>query len=161
MEKTFLLKDEKATKKIGFLLGLLLQKGDYIALNGDLGAGKTTLSKGIGMGLGFSEPEIVSPTFTIMNTYENEAILLQHFDFYRVEDESELYNIGFGEFFKQSIVVVEWNDLYPTVAPKNHLSIKLENIEIGRKAVFKAIGERYENIMKNLLMELNDADFSD
>ena len=80
------------TNKFGEKLGSLLQKGDIICLNGDLGAGKTTLSKAIGKGL-LVEDYITSPTFTLINEYKGR-LPLYHFDVYRLENGEELFDLG-------------------------------------------------------------------
>ena len=79
---------EQDTIALGAALGRVLSDGDVLALQGDLGAGKTHFVQGIAKGMGIDEP-VVSPTFTILNYYEH-AVPLQHFDFYRLEDEYEL-----------------------------------------------------------------------
>ncbi len=95
------------TRQLGEVLGALLQPGDLLLLTGDLGAGKTTLTQGIGAGLGVREV-INSPTFTILKEYEGR-LPLYHFDLYRIESPEEVYALGFDEYFQaDGGSVVEW-----------------------------------------------------
>ncbi len=80
-------------------------------LTGDLGAGKTAMTRGIARGYGFSG-RVSSPTFTIMHVYEGEGATVHHFDLYRIEEEDELDAIGFDSFLREGISVIEWPDSY-------------------------------------------------
>jgi tRNA threonylcarbamoyladenosine biosynthesis protein TsaE len=95
------------TWRLGAALGALLQPGDMILLTGELGAGKTTLTQGIGAGLGV-QGIINSPTFTILKEYEGRLVLY-HFDLYRIESPDEVYALGFEDYFQaHGVSVVEW-----------------------------------------------------
>lgn len=86
-----------------------LQGGEVILLNGDLGAGKTTFTKGLAKALGI-EDEVTSPTFTILNVYEDGRLKLNHLDMYRVESADELAELGIEDCFDDdSVTVIEWN----------------------------------------------------
>ena len=89
-----------------------LKGGEIILLNGDLGAGKTTFTKGLALALGVTE-EVTSPTFTIMNVYESGRLKLNHLDMYRVENEDELFELGVSESVgeEDAVTVIEWNKL--------------------------------------------------
>src|SRR5699024_10277506 len=91
------LKGLEETKEFGIKLGKVLKSGDIVCLNGDLGAGKTTLSKSIGLGLGVDD-YITSPTFNLINEY-NGRIKMYHFDVYRLDHVDDLYDLGFEEYF--------------------------------------------------------------
>lgn len=95
-----------------------------VALIGDLGTGKTHFSQGVAEGFGVTE-EVTSPTFALMNTYETGNGTLYHFDVYRLDDESELENIGFGEFTEDTLSIVEWADKFPEALPLEVLEITL------------------------------------
>ncbi|WP_127058134.1 tRNA (adenosine(37)-N6)-threonylcarbamoyltransferase complex ATPase subunit type 1 TsaE [Veillonella ratti] len=95
-----------------------------VALIGDLGTGKTHFSQGVAEGFGVTE-EVTSPTFALMNTYETANGTLYHFDVYRLDDESELENIGFGEFTEDTLSIVEWADKFPDALPLEVLEISL------------------------------------
>ena len=115
-------RSEADTYRLGLELSRELKPGDAISLEGDLGTGKTAMTKGIAAGLGITEP-ITSPTFTLVNTYEGRVIL-HHFDVYRIDDPDELYAIGWEEYFDQNaITVVEWGDRVPELLPAHTLHI--------------------------------------
>ena len=144
-------KSEEQTYKLGEHLGKVLQQGDIICLTGDLGAGKTAFTKGIGIGLDIKE-FITSPTYTIINEYEGR-ISLFHFDVYRLEGVEEMYELGYEEyFFGDGAVVIEWADIVKEIIPQERLWItilrgKEENI---REIMFDASGERYQKVIKEL-----------
>ena len=116
---------EEETRSLGESLGRYLKAGDTVSLEGDLGTGKTAMAKGIALGLGISD-DLVSPTFTLVNTYEG-PLTLHHFDVYRVDDPEELYAIGWEEYVDgQAVCLVEWGDRIPELLPSNTLHIKLE-----------------------------------
>lgn len=95
------------TQQLGARLGRLLEPGDVVLLHGDLGAGKTAFTQGIGEGLGVRE-RVNSPTFTLLKEYSGR-MPLYHFDLYRIEDAEELYTLGFeGYFIGEGVCVVEW-----------------------------------------------------
>lgn len=96
------------TAKLGINLGKLLNAGDIICLTGDLGVGKTHITKGIAKGLGIND-NITSPTFTIVNEYDSGRLKLNHFDVYRVSDPDEIYAIGFDDYiFSDAVSIIEW-----------------------------------------------------
>jgi tRNA threonylcarbamoyladenosine biosynthesis protein TsaE len=102
-----LLDSAGATEALGSALGRRLRSGDVIALFGDLGAGKTTLARGILQGLGF-EGDVGSPTFPIVQTYENLAVPMWHIDLYRIQDESEFEELGLDDALLDCALVIEW-----------------------------------------------------
>jgi tRNA threonylcarbamoyladenosine biosynthesis protein TsaE len=124
---TLYLEDAAATEKLGDLLGRLLPAGSVILLEGELGAGKTTLVGGIGRGLGIKEP-IVSPTFTLVNEYLEGRLPLYHLDLYRLEGK-EVDSI-YPEIYWEGIEVVpgitaiEWSERL-TIKPPNYLKLNL------------------------------------
>ncbi len=94
-----------------------LQGGEIILLNGDLGAGKTTFTKGLALALGIQE-NITSPTFTFMKSYEGGRLPLYHFDMYRVSDEDELYELGLNDYlYMNGVCVIEWNKFSEIQSP--------------------------------------------
>jgi tRNA threonylcarbamoyladenosine biosynthesis protein TsaE len=125
------IKDERETKQFGLNLGKDLKKGDIIALIGDLGTGKTTLTKYIGEGLGIDEM-ITSPTFTIIQEYYSGRLPLYHFDVYRIRDIDEMTELGYEEYFYgEGVTIVEWADQIMEIIPKKAIVI---NIEYGKTA---------------------------
>lgn len=111
IKRTIKIKNEAETKAFGTELGKNARPGQVIALIGDLGTGKTTLTRYIALGLGVSET-VSSPTFTVVKEYESGRLPLYHFDMYRIGDADELFNIGAHEYFDgDGLCVVEWADL--------------------------------------------------
>lgn len=124
--KTVILKNEEQTKTFGMDLGSRLQKGDILALIGDLGTGKTALTKAIALGMGITDT-ITSPTFTIVQEYTTGRLPLYHFDVYRINDPEELFELGYEEyFFGQGVCVIEWADLIEELLPEETKIIRLE-----------------------------------
>ena len=121
------LKTLDETKQFGKELADSLKPGANIALIGDLGAGKTTLTKAIAAGLGVSEV-LTSPTFTIVCEYDSGRLPLYHFDVYRVHDSEELFEIGFEDYLHRGgVCLIEWaNLLEEGMLPDNTMTIKLE-----------------------------------
>lgn len=137
------------TYKIGKLIGSLVNSGDIICLIGDLGTGKTHLTKGIANGLDI-EDTITSPTFTIVNEYTGRLILY-HFDVYRVNDPDEIAAIGFDEYiFGDGVSVIEWANYIEELIPPNNLTITIEKLtEYGddyRKINIQYTDKRYDYV---------------
>lgn len=146
-------------------LGDLLRGGELILLEGQLGAGKTTLTQGLAKGMGI-EDVVSSPTFTLLKEYQGQHRLaeeagkngrvrvsqpppLYHFDLYRLDDPAEILDLGFEDyFFGSGACVVEWADKAELVWPHEHLRIRLKLLsETKRGILFTAIGERYCSLL--------------
>jgi tRNA threonylcarbamoyladenosine biosynthesis protein TsaE len=136
------------TRDFAKRLAVLLQPGDVIALEGDLGAGKTTFTKGLAEGLGITR-NVNSPTFTIIKEYQGR-IPLYHMDVYRVEDAFE--DLGFEEYFEgNGVTVVEWAHLIDAQLPEELLLLQLFLEENGaRRIVAEPKGVRYEELCKEI-----------
>lgn len=137
------------TMNIGRQIGRLSNPGDIICLIGDLGTGKTHLTKGIAEGLDIHE-HITSPTFNIVNEYDGR-LKFYHFDVYRVNDPDEIAALGFDEYiFSQGVSVIEWANYIEELIPDEHLTITIEKVnnenENLRKIILKNFGERYNYI---------------
>lgn len=134
------------TLNIGFQIGTLCNKGDIICLIGDLGSGKTHMTKGIAKGLGIDE-YITSPTFNIVNEYDTGRLKLNHFDVYRVNDPDEIAAIGFDEYiFSDGVSIIEWANYIEELIPKEYMSIVIEKVcenENHRKITINYVGDRY------------------
>lgn len=114
------------TRTIGANLAKQLRKGDVVLLNGDLGAGKSELARGIAQGLGYGGP-VTSPTFTLLNIYETPSNILHHFDWYRIEDPEELLLAGLDEFVGgDSITLIEWSSRAEELVPEDHLVVDIQ-----------------------------------
>lgn len=139
------------TIEFGEKLGKLLKSGDIICLNGDLGAGKTTLSKSIGQGLGVKE-YITSPTFTLINEYEGR-IPLYHFDVYRLNNYEELEELGAEDYFYgNGVCLIEWAQKIYDDLPENRFEIWISRGEFDddRYIELKAFGDRYKTLTEEL-----------
>ena len=150
------LEDAEATIDFGRKIGSVMRDGDVICLSGDLGAGKTTLCKGICMELGVDPAEVTSPTFAIMNMYEGTILEIRHFDLYRINKVSELYDIGFYEYFgRKGLTLIEWGELFLEELPNEYLTIKMTREKEGRKAELIAKGIRNVDIIKEVSDNVN------
>lgn len=114
----FVSNSAKETFELGKKTGQSLKSGDIVAMYGGLGSGKTVFAKGIAKGLGIKD-EVVSPTFTLLKKYEGKQTLY-HFDLYRIDDEQELFHIGFYDYTGgNGVCIIEWadhaNDLPPCI----------------------------------------------
>ncbi|NEQ23669.1 MAG: tRNA (adenosine(37)-N6)-threonylcarbamoyltransferase complex ATPase subunit type 1 TsaE [Microcoleus sp. SIO2G3] len=152
---TIFLTDAEATRSLGVSLGQSLPAGSVILLEGDLGAGKTTLVQGIGEGLGITD-SIVSPTFTLINEYPEGRLPLYHLDLYRLEPEEvtalNVESYWEGVEFELGIVAIEWAERL-TYKPQRYLSISLNySLDTGRQASLIPVG--------NFDIKLNASKFS-
>lgn len=113
------------TFEFGRKIGESAQGGMVFTLLGDLGVGKTVFSKGLAAGLGITE-QVSSPTFTILQIYEEGRLPLYHFDVYRIGDISEMDEIGYEDYFYgEGVCLVEWADLIEEILPENHIRITI------------------------------------
>ena len=137
IKSTIIAKNEDETRKLGLELGRRAEPGQIIALIGDLGTGKTTLTKYIAEGLGITEV-VSSPTFTVIKEYESGRMPLYHFDVYRVGDPDELFNIGAYEYFDgNGLCVIEWADLIEDELPENTDFIEIDYGETEGERVYR------------------------
>lgn len=142
----FIVENINKTLKLGEIIGAHCCSGDIICLNGDLGAGKTHLTKGIAKGLNIKD-NITSPTFNIVNEY-NGKLKLYHFDVYRVNDPDEIEAIGFDEYiFGNGVSIIEWSDYIQELIPKDHMDI-----------IIKKLPEKGENYRKITLKYQTEKD---
>jgi N-acetylmuramate 1-kinase len=130
------LPDEAATAALAAELALFVRPGDCLAISGELGLGKTALARALIQALSpqGTSLEVPSPTFTLVQTYDDARVAVAHFDFYRLEDPAELGETGFHDFLQTHLVVVEWPDRLPGELPEDRLDIALEMAGRGRRA---------------------------
>jgi tRNA threonylcarbamoyladenosine biosynthesis protein TsaE len=136
------LDDEAATLALGTRLARVLQPGLCIWLVGDLGAGKTTLARGMLRGLGYLG-RVKSPTYTLVELYALSRFNLYHFDLYRIADPDEWEDAGFREYFNDaSVCVVEWPEKAKGVLPAADVQVRLEFDDERRRAFVDGLTER-------------------
>ncbi len=137
------------TTQLGINLGRLLNAGDIVCLTGDLGTGKTHITKGIAKGLNIDD-NITSPTFTIVNEYEGR-LPLYHFDVYRIGSSEEMYDIGYDEYINSDgVCIIEWANLIEDILPSEYLDIQLSYKDMGREMILNPVGEKYKKIVEEL-----------
>lgn len=114
------------TFKLGVKIGEQARPGEIYTLNGDLGVGKTVFTQGVARGLGIEEP-VNSPTFTIVQVYEEGKMPFYHFDVYRIGDIEEMEEIGYDDyFFGNGVCLIEWAELIQELLPKQIISVTIE-----------------------------------
>ena len=117
---------DRDTWSLGYKLGRCASPGDIYSLNGDLGTGKTVFTAGFAKGLAINTP-VCSPTFTILQVYEEGRLPLYHFDVYRIEDPDEMEEIGFDDYaFGQGVCLIEWGTRISGILPENTVHISIE-----------------------------------
>ena len=141
------------THRFGARLGLLLQPGDIICLEGELGTGKTCLAQGIGEGLGIAEP-ITSPTFTLIAEYHPPppAPPLYHIDVYRLDEAvHEALALGLDEYFLgDGVCLIEWADRIASALPAERLWITLRHLDVSKRGmIVSATGVRFQNLLRS------------
>ncbi|GAM10668.1 tRNA threonylcarbamoyladenosine biosynthesis protein TsaE [Geobacter sp. OR-1] len=150
--KELISESNMSTFECGLKLGELLAPGDFVALVGELGAGKTQFVKGIAQGLCVSSDEpVCSPSYTILNIHQGR-IPLYHFDLYRLADARQVSELGFDEyFFGTGAAVVEWADRLGSLLPQDNLTVFF-NVESAerRKLCFQPTGSRSSELLRRL-----------
>lgn len=148
---TFELKSLDDTNALAATLACALATPMTIALSGTLGAGKTQLIRYLAEQLGVPAEEVTSPTYVLMQRYVGKLILY-HFDFYRLETDAQVWDLGIDELYEQPVVnLIEWADKFPQCLPEDHLSISIEQTEAGeRLAVITSSGPRSSGIVSNM-----------
>lgn len=112
------------TQAFAAALSAHMRVGDLVVLAGDLGAGKTCFTQGLGVGLGIDE-RMTSPTFTLINRYDRGRIELNHLDVYRLDDIAETLDLDLPELLEVGLTVIEWGEEISEVLPVDHLTIRL------------------------------------
>ena len=149
--------NERQTQRLGFCLGACLAIGDVVLLEGEMGAGKSVLTRAAARGMGVDGP-VPSPTFTILNVHEGRTMKLYHFDLYRLEGEDALYEMGLDEFIpaRDGASLIEWPQMAAEAMPEDALAVEIRYADDGMareitltpKGAFDAA--RIDEIMKML-----------
>lgn len=153
-EWTFESTSEKETQCLGTMLANLLEPGTVIALNGNLGAGKTRLVQAIATALGVDRDEVNSPTFVLIQEYQ-ARLLLYHFDTYRLQDTDEFLELGADDLlYADGVCLIEWAEKVAEVLPRDLLKINIEHTsETARTFHFQGQGPRSMKIVDALKRE--------
>jgi tRNA threonylcarbamoyladenosine biosynthesis protein TsaE len=149
---TMSLDSVKNTLEFGKRLGHTLKGGDVLALTGDLGAGKTLITRGIALGLGITAEQVTSPTFTLIQTYKGRIPVI-HVDLYRLEDPSAILQLGLEDYFTpENIVIIEWADRLLQILPPDYLALHLEHsdTETVRHLTIRGTGPRSTDVVRSL-----------
>jgi tRNA threonylcarbamoyladenosine biosynthesis protein TsaE len=139
--------------RLGALIGRHLFEGAVVGLTGPLGAGKTTIARGIAEGLGIRDGFVLSsPTYTIMQVYPCSELELHHLDLYRISGVDDLDSTGYRDASgKGKVLIVEWPEREPSVLPDENLQIRIEYTGSGRDVVILAVGSCYEKSVKEIV----------
>jgi len=152
MTYEFLSLSAETTQRIGQQLGALVQAGDVVAFMGDLGSGKTCCIQGIARGLGVPETmAVTSPTYTLIHEYQGR-IPIYHFDVYRLDNEDDLYDLGYEEYFYgYGVTLIEWADRIHAFLPDDHLALHLYlRGDEARILQFQTMGPRSMHLLNSL-----------
>ena len=124
------------TEKVGQIIGQTLVKRNIVALIGDLGAGKTCLTRGLASGLGLLSPqEVTSPSYTLINEYEGQ-IPIYHIDLYRIDQREEVWDLGLDEYLEsEGVCIIEWADIILQELPNHTIEIKLSWLGENRRSI--------------------------
>ncbi len=135
MQKTYVTDSVIETERIAEQLGRTLSGGETVLLSGEMGAGKTHFVKGLAVGLEISDV-ITSPTFALHNSYTGR-LTLNHFDFYRIDDSSEVEVLGLNEFFydDRGVSVIEWGENIADLIPANSIRVTIEKLSENRRRI--------------------------
>jgi tRNA threonylcarbamoyladenosine biosynthesis protein TsaE len=139
------------TDQLGCVIGGVLEGGEFLALFGALGAGKTALVRGIATGLGARAEVVSSPTFVLLHEYRGR-LPLAHIDLYRLNSSKEAESIGLGDYLSgQTVVAVEWADKAPEILPEDRLEIELRHSSVRSRSIeFRATGPQSSTLLARI-----------
>jgi tRNA threonylcarbamoyladenosine biosynthesis protein TsaE len=140
------------TLRLGRGLAHNLKRGDIICLFGNLGSGKTVLTKGIAEGLGIEKDKVISPSFVLIREHYKGKIPLYHFDLYRLKNPRDLLVLGYEEYFyNEGVAVIEWADRLEYLMPKEFLKVELSfKDDSQRRLKFIPVGARYQRLLERV-----------
>ena len=156
---SFLSCSEKQTQRLGFALGACLRAGDVVLLSGEMGAGKSVLTRAAARGMGVQGP-VPSPTFTILNIHEGRAMRMYHFDLYRLEDADALYEMGLEEYIPapDGASLIEWPQMAWEAMPADALlvEIRYEQDGLARSVALTPMGAFDQGRVDEILKTMED-----
>ena len=155
----FFSRSPEQTRRVGMRLGGLLKTGDVVCLQGELGAGKTTLVQGLAQGWGSLDP-VSSPTFIIVNVYSKpDKGQLFHMDAYRLDSAPEAAELDLDEMLARGSLLIEWPERIREILPDNRMWISFEYVaEENRQMLIRATGTRYDDLLTELRQDLFGGD---
>ncbi|MDE6729319.1 MAG: tRNA (adenosine(37)-N6)-threonylcarbamoyltransferase complex ATPase subunit type 1 TsaE [Oscillospiraceae bacterium] len=138
IRKEFVTNSPEESISLAHSLGKILRAGDVIAYSGDLGAGKTTFTRGLASGMGLSDL-VTSPTFSLVHVYGRPPLQLCHFDMYRITDPDELETTGYYDYLpEESVFAIEWSENIISALPDDLIQIRIETLgETSRKIILE------------------------
>jgi tRNA threonylcarbamoyladenosine biosynthesis protein TsaE len=149
-------KSVSETISLGRLIAKNLQPKDIICLFGELGSGKTILTKGIALGLGLKKERVISPSFILIREHLQGKLPFYHFDLYRLKDPKDILRLGYEELlYDEAISVIEWADRLKYLLPKEFLKIELFLKANSKRLVkFSAFGRRYKALLEKIYEDI-------
>jgi tRNA threonylcarbamoyladenosine biosynthesis protein TsaE len=146
------------TVKIGSLIAKHVKAGDIVCLFGQLGSGKTVLTKGIAKGLGVKVDKVISPSFVLLRQHSKGRLPLYHFDLYRLDDIGDILGLGYEEYFyDKGVTIIEWAERLKSLMPEEYLKVKLSCKSDSKRVLeFSAIGKRPRELLKEINADYRD-----
>jgi len=158
---TLLSVSERQTQRLGYALGACLREGDVVLLQGEMGAGKSVLTRAAARGMGVEGP-VPSPTFTILNIHDGRKMKLYHFDLYRLEGEDALYEMGLDEYIpaRDGASLIEWPQMAEEAMPSDHLAVDIRYAHDGeaREIALAPMGAFDQARLDEILNAMEDCD---
>lgn len=147
----FISRSAEQTRRLGMRLGAWLEAGDVLALEGDLGGGKTTFVQGLAAGWGSTE-SVVSPTFVLVNVYRRgDGAQMYHMDAYRLSGPQEAWDLDIAAMWEDGLLVVEWADVIAEALPEARLAVRFTWLAESQRALtFHPVGERPRALVRRL-----------
>ncbi|MCI0855822.1 MAG: tRNA (adenosine(37)-N6)-threonylcarbamoyltransferase complex ATPase subunit type 1 TsaE [Chloroflexi bacterium] len=141
-------KTASETRRLGARIGRLLEAGDVLLFQGELGSGKTVLAQGVGQGLAVREP-VKSSSFVLVNEYHGR-LTVQHADLFRLEEPAQVFDLGLEEIAAPGVLIVEWPERAWSELPPEHLLVRIVEAGVGRTLTLEPRGSRYEELIEQL-----------
>lgn len=146
MTYEYITRSAEETIELGRLIGERLRGGDIIAYKGSMGAGKTTMTRGLTLGLGLGDTAF-SPTFALVNEYRGEGLTLYHFDMYRIGSALDLETTGFFDYIDdESVLAVEWSENIEEELPEERIIVTLERVDDDTRKITIDGDERFAHL---------------